>query len=440
MSKKRPSSTLVTLPMAVGHTNRTHPSISMGRSRRKLIGWPLLAGLLLTGCAAKQEAEVAPTVTVQVGAAENETIQRKVVADATLYPLDQAAIVPRIPAPVTKFYVDRGSKVHQGELLAELEDRDLAGAVTEGQGGYVQAQATYDTQIKKVQRDVELAKQELDQQQRLYESRVALFKEGAVAQKDVDDAKVNLTQAQNGYDLAQQQLDLKVAEGQLTAAKGKNESAQAQLSYAKIVSPIDGVVTDRPVYPGEMAPTGSPIITIMNLSQVVARAHIAQQDAVTLKAGDPATISVPGQPPDVKGKVTLVSPALDPNSTTVEVWVQAPNPGGRLRPGVAARVTIVGQTVPHAIVAPASALLTDPSGATSVIVLDTDNKPHKQKVKVGIRSGDDVQITQGLKGGERVVTVGAFELNSEDDPVLANTKIQVQAPKMPDTDEDDEDQ
>ncbi len=325
-------------------------------------------------------------------------------------------------------------------MLAELEDRDLAGAVTENQGGYLQAQATYDTQIKKSQRDVDLAKQELDQQQRLYESRVQLFKQGAVAQKDVEDAKVSLAQAQNAYDLAQQQLDLKLAEGQLTAAKGKNESAQAQLSYAKITSPIDGVVTDRPVYPGEIAPSGSPILTIMNLSKVVARAHIAQQDAVTLKPGDPATISVAGQPPDVKGKVTLVSPALDPNSTTVEVWVEAPNPGGRLKPGVASRVTIIGQTVPHAIVAPAAALLTDPSGATSVIVLDTDNKPHKQKVKVGIRSGDDVQITQGLKGGERLVTVGAFELNSEDDPVLANTKIQVQAPKMPDEDEDDEDQ
>ena len=411
------------------------------RRGRKFISLPLIAaGLLLAGCAAKPEAEVAPTVTVQVGAAEKEPIQRKVIADATLYPLDQAAIVPRIAAPVKKFYVDRGSKVHEGEVLAELEDRDLLGAVTENQGGYQQAQATYDTQIKKSQRDADLAKQESDQQQKLYDSRVNLFKEGAIAQKDVEDAKVNLTQAQNAYDLAQQQLDLKVAEGQLTAAKGKNESAQAQLSYAKIVSPIDGVVTDRPVYPGEIAAAGSPILTVMNLSQVVARTHIAQQEAATLKVGDPATISVPGQPPDIKGKVTLVSPALDPNSTTVEVWVQAPNPGGRLKPGIAARVTIVGQTVRQAIVAPASALLTDPDGVTSVIVLDTDNKPHKQKVKVGIRSGNDVQITDGLKGGERVVTVGAFELNSEDDPVLAKTKIQVQAPKMPDTDDDDEDQ
>jgi HlyD family secretion protein len=405
---------------------------------RELLGLALAAGLFLTGCAAKPEAEVSPTVTVQVGAAENEPIQRKVIADATLYPLDQAAIVPRIAAPVKKFYVDKGSKVHAGQLLAELEAPDLAGAVTEQEGGLNQAQATYDTQTQKVKRDEELAKQELDQQQKLYDSRLSLFKQGAVAQKDVDDAKVNLLQAQNAYDLAQKQLDLKLAEGAYTAAKGKTASAAAQLSYTKIESPIDGVVTDRPIYQGETAAAGTAMITVMNLSQVVARAHVAQQDAALMKVGDPATISVPGQPPDVKGKVTLVSPALDPNSTTVEVWVQGPNPSDRLRPGVAARVTIVAQTIAHAVVAPASALLTDPDGVTSMIVLDTDNKPHKQKVKVGIRSGADVQITQGLKGGERVVTIGAFELASEDDPILAKTKVQVQAPKMPEADEDED--
>jgi len=162
---------------------------------------------------------------------------------------------------------------------------------------------------------------------------------------------------------------------------------------------------------------------------VVARAHISQVDATHLKAGDEANISVPGQGPALKAKVTLVSPALDPNSTTVEVWVQAANPGGRLKPGVSARVTMIGQTVPHAIVAPLAALLTDTDGVTSMIVLDTDNKPHKQKVKIGIRDGGDLQVTDGLKGGERVVTVGAFELDKMDD--MTKAIIQVQAPKMP---------
>jgi RND family efflux transporter MFP subunit len=172
----------------------------------------------------------------------------------------------------------------------------------------------------------------------------------------------------------------------------------------------------------------------MDLAQVVARAHVAQIDATHLKAGDAATVMVPGEAKPVKGKITLVSPALDPSSTTVEVWVQAPNVGGRLKPGISVRVTMVGQTVPKAIVAPAAALLTDTDGVTSVIVLDTDNKPHKQKVKTGIRDGGDVQITEGLQGGERVVTVGAFELSKMDD--MSKAIIQVQAPKMPEEEEE----
>jgi len=207
---------------------------------------------------------------------------------------------------------------------------------------------------------------------------------------------------------------------------------------SKIVSPIDGVVTDRPVYPGEMASNSGPIITVMNLSQIVARAHIDQQQASQLKVGDPATISLPGQPGALKGRVSLVSPALDPNSTTVEVWVQAPNPAERMKPGSSVQVQMVAQVVQHAIVIPTEALLTGSDGTTTVITLDTDNKPHKKKVKVGIRDGGEIQVTEGLQGGERVVTVGAFALSQEDDPILAKTSIQVAAP--PNIPEEDEDQ
>ena len=265
-------------------------------------GIALLAGTLLTGCAKQEVSADAPTVTVQVGAAEKETVEHKINADATLYPLDQAALVPKVAAPVKKFYVTKGSKVHAGQLLAELEGGDLAGAVTEKRGVYDQAEATYQSQLQKVEKDVQLAKEQLDQQQRLYENRESLFKQGAIAGKDVEDAKVALTQAQNQYELARKGLDVKVANAQLTAAKGQTESAQAQLSYTKITSPINGVVTDRPVYPGEMPPAGSPVITVMDLSQVIARAHVSQQEAAQLKAGTPRRSPFPVSWPELKAR------------------------------------------------------------------------------------------------------------------------------------------
>jgi multidrug efflux pump subunit AcrA (membrane-fusion protein) len=397
----------------------------------------MVAGILFSGCSTQKADEATPTVTVQVDAAEKEPIQRKVVTDAVLYPRDQAAIVAKVVSSIKKWNVERGSHVKAGQLLGELENQDLTGAAMKSQGGYTQAEVTYQMTVQKSAQDLKFAKQSLDSAQKLYDGRAALYKEGAVSAKDLDDASVALTQAKNTYDLAQKQFDLKVAEGARDAAKGDTENANAQVSYTQIKSPIDGVVTDRPYYPGETPATGTPIITVMDLSQVVARAHIAQLEAASLKVGDPATITIPGQLVQVKGKVSLVSPAVDPNSTTVEVWVQAPNPKGSLRPGTSVRVAMVAETVKDAIVIPQAALLTTTDGVNTVIVLDSDNAPSKKKVKVGIRDGEakTVQVTDGLAGGERVVTVGAFELANEDDPVLAKTKIQVQAPKIPDEEE-----
>jgi RND family efflux transporter MFP subunit len=355
-----------------------------------------------------------------------------------LYPRDQQAIQTKVVSSVKKWYVDKGSHVKAGQLLGELESQDLAGQAQKSQGGYAQAQVTYEMQLQKSAQDLRFAKQTLDSAQKLYDGRAELYKQGAVSAKDVDDASVALTQAKNQYDLTQKQYDLKTAEGAVKAAQGDTANAEAMLGYTKILSTIDGVVTDRPYFQGETPATGTPIITIMDLSQVVARAHIGQMEAASLKMGDPATITIPGTLTQVKGKVTLVSPAVDPNSTTVEVWVQAPNPKESLRPGTSVRVAMVAQTVQDAVVVPQAALLTSPDGVNTVIVLDSDNTPSKKHVKIGIRDDElkTVQVTDGLQGGERVVTIGAFELFNEDDPVLAKTKIQVQAPKMPD--EEDE--
>ena len=398
-------------------------------------------GVFAVGCSSgKEEGETAPNVSVQVAAVQSQPIQRKVNTDAVLYPLDQAAIVPKVTAPVQQFYVKRGQPVHAGELLAQLESADLAGAVTEDQGGLAQAQAGYDSSVQKAQQDLTLSKQAMDAAQKVFDARQALYKEGAVAAKDVNDAGVALTQARNQYEAAQKAFDLKVSEGGLTAAKGKAASAEANLNYAKIVSPINGVVTDLPLYPGETPAAGTALITVMNLSQIVARAHISPQEAAAMKVGDAATLLEPEQTADARGKVTFVGPALDANSTTVEIWVQVPNPRGALKPGASARITIVTQTVPHAIVVPASALLTASDGGTSVILVGSDNKPKKQDVKVGIRDDDNIQITDGLKVGDKVVTQGGFELSNEDPDVLAKTTLQIQTPKAPGAggDEDDD--
>lgn len=399
----------------------------------------VLAGAIaLCFAACSREKVEDAAVPVKAATVEKTAIQRIVSADAVLFPLQQAALVPKIAAPIKAFYVNRGAKVHKGQLLAVLENRDLAASQQESKGAFEQAEAAYVTgtsagvpeEIQKATGDAQSAKEQLDAAQKLYDSRLDLFKQGALPRKDLDQAAVGLAQSKPQYELAKRHLDslnavvqkqeLKGLQGQLSSAKGKYEGAAAQLSYSEIRSPIDGVVTDRSLYPGEMPAAGAPLITVMDISRVTARAHIPQNDAALLKPGDSATIEVPGLDEPVAGKVILVSPALDTNSTTVEIWVEAKNPKQALKPGSSVRLSMVSKAVPDALVVPASAVLTGPDGATTVMLIGDDQRAHQQAIKVGIRQADKAQVTEGLKEGQKIVTDGAYGLPD-------NSKVSVEA-------------
>ena len=397
-----------------------------------VVGAPLC--LFLAGCS-KDEKEEGPVVTVQAAPAQKTDILRVVSAEAIIFPVAQSAITPKINAPVRKFLVTRGQKVRKGQLLAVLENRDLSAAAMDNQGAYQQAQAAYTNNVgatlpeetQKAELDVQTAQQGLDAQQKLYSSREDLFKQGALPRKDLDQAAVALAQAKSQYNIAKKHLDglnaigkqqaLKSASGQLASAKGKLMGSEAQLSYSEIRSPIHGYITDRPLYPGEMASTSAPLLTVMDISQVIAKAHVPQSDALLLHRGDKVSIDVAGlengngNGKKISGTLTLVSPALDPNSTTVEIWVQAANPGLQLRPGMTAQLSITAQTVHDALVVPASALLNASGGDAQVMVIDAkSSEAHLREVKTGIQNAQQVQIMSGLNPGEVVVSEGAYGL------------------------------
>jgi HlyD family secretion protein len=381
-----------------------------------------------TGCSSKEASQPEPVVSVQVATVQPKNIQRIITADAVLYPLNQADIVPKISAPIRKFYVNRGSPVRAGELVAVLENKDLSAAVVQGKGTYDQAQAAYATAtqmtvpevVQTAELNVQGTRQAMQSAELVYKSRLKLYQSGAIARNLMDQSRVTYVQARNQYEIAMAHLkalqavgraqQIKAAEGQLTSAQGTYLAAQAQYDYSRITSPIDGVVADRPLYEGEMASAGAPLMTVMDISHIVAREHIAPQQAFLLRVGDPATISMGEGDPGVPGKVSVVSPAVDPNSTTVQVWVDAPNPGDRLKPGATVSVSMVARTVKNALVVPSGAILTAPDGSTSVMVVGPHDHAHQTNVKTGIREGDEVQILTGLQAGMQVVTEGAYGL------------------------------
>jgi HlyD family secretion protein len=395
-------------------------------------------GLGLAGCKKTEPKEevVAP---VRVSPAIKGSIRLIVNSDAVLYPRDQANIVPKISAPVKRFLVNRGDHVKQGQLLAELEARDLAAAAQASRGQYEQAQSNYRSttaagvpeQMTKAQTDVTAAREAMDAAKRLLDNRQQLFKDGALAKKLVDEAEVGYTQAKANFDTAQQHLQalqsvsgkeqVNTAAAQVETAKGQYEGAQAQAGYADIRSPITGVVTDRPLYPGEMAAAGTPMLTVMDMSKVVARVNMAQDQAKNVKVGNEATITPADGGELVTARVTIVSPASDANSTTVQVWVQADNPGEKMHAGQAVHVSIVAATLEGATLIPAPAVLPNAEGETIVLIVDDKNVAHEKVVQIGVREPEMVQIVAGVEVGERVVTQGGLGLEDK-------TKVRIMKP------------
>lgn len=379
----------------------------------------------LTGCGGAQNS-AAPVVSVTVQPAQLSTISQVLSAEAIVYPRQQASVTPKITATVREFKVQRGAHVHKGQLLAVLENKDLAAAALQSKGEFEQAQAAYVTttqaslpqQIQKARLDAAAAKSNFEAQQTVYSSRKQLFQQGALPRRDLDAAEVALAQAKSQYETAQRQFEdlqrigetqlRKSATGQLSAAQGKYDTAQAQLSYSEIRSPINGVVTDRPLYVGDLASANQPLLTVMDMSRLIAKAHMAEGDGAALRVGDPAEFHIPGVTQPIPARVTLVSPALDPGSTTIEIWFEPVKRDPPLHPGMSIQVSATAKTVKDAIVVPDSAVFKDPQGGEYVLLAGSDGKAHVQVVRTGISNKGFAQIVEGLKAGDPVITEGGY--------------------------------
>jgi len=396
------------------------------------------ASLSLGGCKT-DEKEKEPVASVQVTPAQRGTVSQIISVEAVVFPLEQATVAPKITSTIKKFYVQRGTPVKKGQLLAELENADLAAAAEASKGDFEQADAAYNTtvgaslpqQIQKAQLDAESAKLAFEAQQKVYDSRKELFQQGAIPRRDLDAAEVALTQARGQNEQTQKQLAdlqrlgkeqaLKSAQGSLHSAEGHYRGAEAQLGYSKIVSPIDGVVTDRPLFEGDPATANQPILTVMNLSRLIAKAHIAQSEAAALKVGNSAELKIPGLDDPIRARVTLVSPALDPGSTTIEVWTEAAKPDPALKPGMTVQVSITAKTVKDAVFVPASAVFNNPETGQYVLLAGSDNLAHQKPVQVGIRNSEAAQILSGVNPGDKVITSGGYAVPDK-------TKIKVEEP------------
>jgi HlyD family secretion protein len=396
------------------------------------------AGFLTSGCG-KTEKEKDPVVSVQTTPVKRALISQTISVEAVVYPLQQATIAPKITSTVKEFLVQRGTHVRKGQLLVVLENADLAAAAEASKGDFQQAEAAYATtvgaslpqQMQKAELDALSAKAAFDAQQKVYDSRKELFQQGAIPRRDLDAAEVALAQARSQSEQAQRQIAdlhrlgkeqaLKSAQGSRSSAEGKYRGAEALLSYSRITSPIDGVVTDRPLYAGDIATANQPILTVMDTSRLIAKSHIAQIEAAALKVGNPAELKIPGLDVIIKGHVSLVSPALDPGSTTIEVWVEAAKPDPALKPGMSVEVSMTSKTVKDALVVPTPAIFKNSEGANYVLLAGSDGHAHVKTIQAGVRNAEFTQVISGVNAGDPLITTGGYALPD-------NTQIKIEAP------------
>jgi len=397
--------------------------------------------LAVAGCSKKEEAEVEAPAPVQVTAVTQEPIRHIVAGDGILFPQDQTGVMPNISKPVLKFYANRGDHVKQGQLLAVLESRDLAAAVSNAKSLLSQAElnlhtvemATVPEAVVKAETDVDSDKQQLDAAQKLLDSQTELFRQGALAGRRVDEARNGFASAKAQLQAAQEHLralnsvgkgdQISTARAQVQTANAQLQAAEAQLGYAEIHSPMSGIVSDRPIYAGEMAVPGTPLITVVDISRVVARVNIPQNQGNLVKVGQPAEVIQSDGGQQVPGKVIVVSPATDANSTTLQVWVQAENPGERLKPGSSVHVKVITEQFKNATTVPAAAILPGETGGNAVLVI-IDSVAHLRPVELGVREGDKVQILNGCRPGEEVVTVGGLGVDDKGKVKVIDASVQ----------------
>ncbi|NKB66017.1 MAG: efflux RND transporter periplasmic adaptor subunit [Candidatus Latescibacteria bacterium] len=265
-------------------------------------------------------------------------------------------VVARVQGLTTKLAVEEGDKVQQGDLLATLDEEEMALRVQQVEVGLAQAQSAF-------------ARSE------------ALFQRKLVSEEEYDQAR---------HQVENIKVDLR--------------EARLNQTYATIRSPIDGVVMMRNIELGDMVRANDAVFTVADLDPLLARIHVPEKRMLHIRPDQEARLTIDAFPERVfNGRIRMINPGVDPQSGTVKVTLEIPA-DGLLRPGMFATVRLITQEHPDALVIPKKALVLE-TDEDDVFVL-ADGKARRTRVELGFVDGNRVEVRQGLEAGDQVITVG----------------------------------
>jgi membrane fusion protein (multidrug efflux system) len=345
-----------------------------------------LAGLLSAcnrdGAAAQTKAPTVDAVPVEVALAAHGAISASYSGTAALVADHEAQVTAKTSGVLKKLYVEEGMTVKAGQLLAELDDADALAKAKQAEAQMHKAEATF------------------------------AHAQAAIPKHLIPE-----------YEYEQDKFDL-------AAQRAAYEAANIQLSYTRIVAPVDGVIAERSIKLGNLVQANQNLFRIVGMNPLQAVLNVPERQLGILKAGQAVQLeadALPGK--KFAGSILRIAPVVDPASGTFRVTCQFRDASAILRPGMFARIEIVYDQRADALTVPRSALVEE-DGQTSVFVVDKappapaaktePGKPvaktpvvvpsgfvaHRQLVKTGYSDGDKVEIISGLDAGARVITVG----------------------------------
>ena len=306
-------------------------------------------------------------VTVTFAEAKAERWENLIDTVGSLEAVDGIVVAAEEPGKIVSIAFQPGTHVAAGDLLVQ-QDVSIEQA-----------------QLRSAEAAAELADSNLSRVKRL-------LSQNSASQSDVDKARAEARQAQALVD-----------------------EVKARITKKSVRAPFDGKLGVRQVSLGQDLRVGDPIVVLQRLNPIQVNFVMPQRQLPKLAVGLPVRVGLEGQDFVVEGRITAISPEVDPVTRNVRLQAQIENPGEQLLPGMYVTVGVVLPASVDVIAIPVTAVLYAPFG-NSVFVIESDPDNPEQKVvrqqiiSTGASRGDYVQVVAGLKGGETVVSTGAFKL------------------------------
>ena len=292
-------------------------------------------------------------------------------------------VITQVGGPVARILVVPGERVKRGQPLLEVSSPDYSLLLA----SYLKARDSFRVADKN------------------YERAKDLFEHHAIADRDLLQAESDRIQAQADLSAAEQGMKI------LGIPKPEDLEKSPISAQIPLLAPIGGEIVERLVSPGQVLQAGTTqAFTISDMSTVWVLANIYQGDLAYVKNGDPATITTDSYPDKFSGKISFLSPALDPTTRTLQARIVVDNPGGKLKKDMYCVATITAGTISNAIAVPDSSILRDDENQPFVYVATSSNQFGRRQVEIGQSENGKAQILKGLSPGDKVVGNGSLFL------------------------------